>query len=431
MYRDLVKYAVFSMIIILLVNTMINVTGETSVKTIDCSTLSQLLINRLKDYKLIAPSQASDQISSLPGYPRANFKIIDYRIKNETPIYVFSAITIYGKTLFSYDNLRSKDKILLDDAVFHAFTDKYQEALEAFYHYAPSLAYGIPSGYYDVLRPVGIKELYIPGPSEIRFRLKPKLLLVLIGFSDGEWVKRPLYIYYFGFEAAGITFDGVYTRVTIVLSIVLDETQVLYTNILYNAGLVFYYSAHAVAPLSSSYPVTAIYGFIGILVALVITFIEYDEEYKYYVTLFILFVIQIFLYIALNVAAGISLDALYGAVIALGPWFVVLFVLWIAPYLFASYQYFSTAEESLSPSSSHYSAILEGMGLSIVVIMLALLVVFVRPVVEFLVMTSGPGGVYVLVVLLSVLDLFIGKNIGKLWAVFSRYHEAFTAPSYK
>ncbi|GEM_PF-3246750 len=404
--------------------------GTSVVQEFTREDLSKALIDRLKEFKLLTPEQPIDYISPIPGYPTACFNVIEQKYLNEStnpiPVYVFKSITVYGKSIAGYDQL-SSDKLSLAEVLGLATVNKYREALEAFYHYVPILAYGIPSGYYDPQRLVGIKELYIPKQFEIKYKLKPKLLLVMVGFSDGDWVKDPVYIYYFGFETTGTTYDGVYTRVTIVMAIVIDEYHVLYKNMIYNAGIVFYYTIGTSAPLISSLPVTMIYGFIGVLFALVITFIEFDEEYKYYVAIFVIFIVQIFSFIALNAIAGISLNQLYGVVLSIGPWFIVLILLWIAPYLFASYKYYISIEgKEVVPS--HFSAVFEGLLLAVATVIIALSIVFIRSVTEYIVAVSGPSGIYILVVIFSLLDMYVGITIGKLWATFGRYSEAFTSP---
>lgn len=394
-------------------------------------TLAKVLVERLKTFKLLAPKQEFDQISSLPGYPTASFTIVSKRYLNEStspvPVYIFKSITMYGKVIASYDRIAS-NKISLAEVLGSAVISKYKEALDAFYHYVPMLAYGIPSGFYDPQRLVGFKELYIPKQFELRYKLKPRLLLVMIGLSDGEWVKNPVYIYYFGFETTGITYEDVFTRVTIVLAIVLDENNVLYVDRVTNVGIVFYYTIATSTPLTSSLPLTIIYGFLGILFALATIFIEFDEEYKFYVTVFIVFVIQLFSFIALNAIAGISLDELYGVILSIGPWFIILILLWIAPYLFISYKFYITIEEK-ETLPSHFSAVIEGLLLAIATMIIALSIVFIRPITWYIVAISGGGGVYILVVLLALLDVYIGLTIGKLWATFGRYSEALTSPS--
>ncbi len=389
--------------------------------------LASILVDQMKEYKLLAPkTKYYEEISVLPGYPQAVFKIVENRVVNNTRVYVFSSIKIHGKTIVSYSSLKGQGESY-DDVLIDAFDTKYKEAIEAFYHYVPSMVYGVPSGYYDTIRPVGIKELYIPTGPEVRSAVKPKLLLVLIGYSNGEEFRKPIYIYYFGFEANGVTFEGTYTRLSIVLSVVIDDMNTLYGDSSIQAGLVFYYSAHVVAPISASFPVTTVYGFLGILAALIISYIEFDEDYKFYVTLFILFVVQLFLYIVLNYVAGITLDVLYAAIGTLGPWFTVLFLLWIAPYLFASYDYYSSREEHILGSQA--SAILEGIIMAIIVISISVVMVFTKNIVDYLVAVSGPGGVYVLIVALILVDLYVGYATGKLWAVFTRYRAMYTAPT--
>ena len=142
------------------------------------------------------------------------------------------------------------------------------------------------------------------------------------------------------------------------------------------------------------------------------------------------FVVQIFAFIALNAIAGISLNQLYGVVLSVGPWFIVLILLWIAPYLFTSYKFHITSEAKEN-IPSHFSAMLEGLLLAIATMGVALSIIFVRPLTEYVVAVSGPGGVYILVVIFSLIDLYIGVSLGRLWAIFGKYSEVFTSPPYR
>jgi len=425
-------FLIVSLFLLIFYQTIITDAQQSMTKTTEFTkkNLAILLFERLKQFKLETPSNTYEEISVLPGFPEAVYHVIGNYERNGTPIYVFSSISSYGKVLVSFKQLSRETKEYdLESVLTDALSVEYKESLELFYTLIPSMATGIPNGFYDVAKPVGFKELDIPQYPEIKFKLKPKLLAVFIGFSDGETVRGPIYIYYYGFETTGITYDGTYTRVTIVASIVVDNANTLYSELRALTGIVFYYSTHSVAPISGSFPITTVYGFLGILAALVVSFIEYDEDYKFYLTIFIIFALQIFLYIALNALAGITPDILYGSVIALGPWFVALFLLWIAPYVFATFQYYSRKEEPLHTSQG--LAIFEGIGMALSILFIAFSIVFTRKIVDYIVTVSGPGGIYGFITIIIIVDMYIGFALGRLWAVFSRYHEIFTGPSYR
>jgi len=396
---------------------------STTTGVLDSESLAQVLVERLSKLGLIAPSSISGGVSVLPGYPVASFSVVARRAVNVTenpiPVYVVKSVSVWGRELVSYDTLKSSVK-LLDDALSFASTSKYSEALNVLRYFLPQLSYGIPAGFYDPQLPVGLKQLDIPTVGDPLRSLNPKLLLIVIGFSDGSYVKAPVYIYYFGFETSGRTFDGVYTRVSIVVSVVIDEEGYIYGGSRYGHGVVFYYTAATAAPIARALPLTILYGFIGLVVAMIANVVEFDEEYKYYITVFAVFVIQLFSFIAIHAIAGINLNQVHAAMLASGPVLVLMYLVWVVPYLFISYRYRRFSEE-LESSPSELAMAFEGLLLAVATIFVALSVVFLKPILEYLVAVGGPGGVFILVVLYALVDSYIGLTLGKLWAVLSKF----------
>ncbi|MEM1676027.1 MAG: hypothetical protein QXL68_05565 [Desulfurococcaceae archaeon] len=408
------------------IETVTNSYSYSSTKDYTRSELASLINNRLRELGFFVPEKIDEYLNVLPGYPTASFKIVNELYLNETgskiPVRIFSQIIVHGKVIVDYTTHPLKRESI-EQFITNAIGIKYEEAVELFYNYVQGLKYGIPSGYYDSYRIIGIKELNIPSPMELKHRIKPKLLAIFIGLSDGDWIKGPLYIYYFAFETTGTTFEGSYTRVIIVLSIIIDINHVLYVDTPTNCGVVYSSSIATYSPVTTGFPVATLYGVIGVLLALAMVFIEYDEEYKYYITIFFLFIIQIFSFLALCAVMGVSIDKVFTIILSLGPWFTILTLLWIPPYVFSTYKFFLTSESQSTPS--YFSSIFEGIVLSIISVILVLMIVLIRPFTEYLIVTSGPSAVYIIIVILTAIDVYLGYSIGKLWATFGKYTSSY------
>jgi len=397
-----------------------------SFESFDRGKIASILYDQLKKNSFATPDKMPEEISTLPGYPTASFTALNQPVVyiNETtdriPVYIFKDITVYGKSILSYNPTMSK-KYVLNDVVIKAMSEKYNDALNYFYYYVKKFEYGIPMGTYDPSSIVGIKKLELPDQSVLKARLKPKLLFVMVGCTDGSWVTNPVYIYYFGFEVPGETFDGVLTRITIVLSIVIDEYRSLYGGDAYAyVGLTYYYAIGSSAPLSLAVPITIVHGFIGLVIAFLINYMEFDDEYKYYLVLFLVFIAETFGFAFLNIVAKITTEQLIGVILSIGPWLTVIHTVWVVPYILTTYRYYSNTEikhEVVSP----FEAVFEGVLLAFCIGMISLLIVFSGSVVQFMVARIGVNGVYFVLVFISLIILYVGTRIGKLWAFMRRY----------
>ncbi|MEM1922098.1 MAG: hypothetical protein QW615_05270, partial [Desulfurococcaceae archaeon] len=74
---------------------------------------------------------------------------------------------------------------------------------------------------------------------------------------------------------------------------------------------------------------------------------------------------------------------------------------------------------------SYFSSIFEGIVLSIISVILVLMIVLIRPFTEYLIVTSGPSAVYIIIVILTAIDVYLGYSIGKLWATFGKYTSSY------
>lgn len=423
--KSTILFVLFA-IILFSINTHSTSSTPVSVKEYTRRVFSEFLMNRLRELDFFIPEKIEEYLNILPSYPTASFKVVNELYLNETgskvPAKIFSTVSVHSRVIVDYALLTTKH-VDISQALLEAVGDRYTEAVNLFYNYVEGLRYGIPSGYSDPYRIVGIRQLDLPPYIELKYRIKPKLLAVFIGLSDGDLVKGPIYIYYFAFETTGTSFEGSYSKMVIVVSVVIDHNNVLYADAPSACGIVYYYSMATYSPVGSGYPVATVYGAIGLFLAILIMFIEYDEEYKYYLTLFSLFIIQLFSFLAICAIAGISIERVFAIVLSLGPWFAVLVLLWIPAYVFSTYKFFLISESRSSPS--YYSAIFEGLTLAIVSIVLVLIIIFIRPFTEYLITTSGPGAVYFIVVALAGIDAYVGYLMGKLWATFGKYAEGY------
>jgi len=397
-----------------------------SFESFDRGRIASILYEQLKKNNFVIPDKMPEEISILPGYPTASFTALNQPVIyiNETtdriPVYIFRDITVYGKSVVSYNPATGK-KYVLNDVVIKAMGEKYRDALEYFYFYIKKFEYGIPPGTYDPSSIVGIKKLDLPDPPVLKARLKPKLLLVMIGCTDGSWVTNPIYIYYFGFEVPGETFEGVFTRVTIVLSIVIDEYRSLYVgDVIAHVGLTYYYAIGSTAPLPLAVPITIVHGFIGLLIAFLINYVEFEDEYKYYIILFLVFIAETFGFAFINVIAKITTEQLIGVILSIGPWFILIHIIWVVPYIITTYRYYSNPEIKHEVTSP-YEAVFEGVLLAFCIGMISLLIVFIAPAVQFMVARIGVSGVYFVLVFIALIILYVGTRIGKLWAFMRRY----------
>lgn len=424
----LLKLSILSLIYFLLSYQTI-VESQAVFRPIDNKALALILIDRLKEKGLESPREAPEGITSLPSYPDAVYEAHQLPGFADPPVYVFRKITVRGKTLVSYRGASSDgSRTLLQAVVSEALMKRSEAALELFYNQVPSLSVGIPAGLHSDVKPVGLKSLDIPDPLVIRARLKPTLLLVIVGPTDGSFVDKPIYIYYYGFETTGWTFDNRAVKVTVVVSVVIDENKVIYEDAPATFGIAFFYYIGAYMPEIAAWPATTVFGYLGVVVSLFVFFVNIDEELKYYLGLSTIFILQIVLYFLINLVAGIEPNRIYYSAIILGPWFIALFVLWLPAYLLSTYKFYSNAEVDVG--SSLFKAIFEGVSLSLIILSLIIMGIFFNRLIEAIIAYAGLGGFVLLILFLSFADLSLGYLFGKFWATMSRLGEV-TSPIYR
>ena len=378
--------------------------------------LSQLLVERLRDKGLDYPVNSPEEIAVLPGYPNSVLEVYRLPGYSDPPIYALRSIKVYGKTIASYRQQTSR--MSLGEAISRAIGDYRNYALDLFYTQIQLLSVGTPPGFYDTIKPSGLKTLHIPEPGLVRGVIKPEILLIVVGLTDGMNIDKPLYIYYIGFETTGYTFDNIPVKVTVVASVVIDEQKAIYEDLMGIMGLCFYYYVGAETPVTIAWPATTVYGFIGILASLFVFFITIDETGKYYMVTFLLFILQIILYILVNVLAGIEPGRVHLSALNTGSWLIVIFVLWIPAYIIATYKYYTASE--VEPTTSVVAALVEGVSLAVFVTLLATMSIFYERVVGGAIALGGLGGFIMLITFLSFVDLAVGYLLGKLWANMRR-----------
>lgn len=422
-------------IIVLIVLTYLFIAHQSVVESqapfrpIDNRALASILISRLKDKGLDAPRETPEGVITLPSYPDAVFEAYQLPDPADPPVFVFRRITIRGRTLVNYvGGASERTRLLLQTVVADALRKRSEQALELFYNQIPSASMGVPAGVYSSVKPVGLKSLDIPDPLVIRGKLKPTLLLIIVGPSDGSFVDKPVYIYYYGFETTGWTFDNRAVRVTVVVSVIIDEDKVIYEDSPATLGITFFYYVGAYVPEVAAWPATTVFGYLGVVVSLFVFFVNIDEELKYYLGLSTIFILQIILYFLINVVAGIEPNRIYYSAIILGPWFIALFLLWLPAYLLSTYKYYSNTEVEVS--SSLVKAIVEGISLALIILSLIIVAIFFDRLVEAIIAYGGLGGFVLLILFLTSADLALGYLFGKFWATMSRLGEL-SSPLYR
>jgi hypothetical protein len=360
----------------------------------------------------------------LPGIPDAVVRIIETRMQNDTVIGVFGNVSLYGKIILGF-NSRSKNMFRIENILTRVFHDDYRNALSIFYGYIPSLRNGLPPGSYSPDQPSGIKSLNIPLYPEDKSMIKPKLLLVLVGPSNGLYVSDPVVTYYFGFEVTGTLYPGTYTRVAVVVSVVIDHGGRLYGRDM--VGVVAYYAYGSSVSMGLAGPLMAIYGFIGLLASGIPLYATIDEDYKYYLYIFILFSIQVFSFFAIIMALKIPVKLISDIVVSLGPWYVIINLLWLIPYFLLAYIYHSGKEDVEAPSPGRAAA--EGVLLAFILIFLFILSIDPGGIVRYLMGVGGPEATYLFIVILSGIIVLAGLLLGGMWAKLGRIRE-YSRPAY-
>ncbi len=379
--------------------------------------LGKLLSQELQRRNIIEVPIVFDGLKTLPGIPDAEITYITKTQINDTLVVLYSDISVYKVKLVGY-NRQSPIQYGITDAYSNAFKTRYKEALEIFYNYIPGLAEGVPRGTYVPGKPSGIKSLNIPSYPEDKMYIKPKLLAVFVGPSNGEYVSDPVYIYYFMFETNGVLYPDIYTRVIIIVSVVIDTSNKVYGGSV--ADVAGYYVYGESFTISSATPIMAIYGFLGVVSTGALLFASIDEEYKYYLFIFLLFALQIFSFLFLLVASKTPIQLVYDLIIALNQWFIALFLLWTIPYIFLSYTY--NAEKELEEPSPT-KAVLEGIVLSISLIIVMIMMFDPSAIVRLMIAVMGPESVYLFIVFLTGLTMAMGLIIGGMWAKLAKVKE--------
>ncbi len=381
------------------------------------ATLASILSKTIIDKKLTNIPATLQSVSVLPGFPDARvFVLTEYNVNN-TRLIVYTRMKEHGLNIISF-NPKSEKIYELNNMIRLVFKKYYDQALNAFYHYIPSLSVGLPSGNYDPTRLAGVKSLSIPQYPEDIALIKPQLLLVLLGPSDGSFVSDPVIVYYFGFETTGVLYPDIYTRLIVIVTIVVDLSGRIYGGVY--PGLAGYYAFGESFSVGTSAPLMAIYGFIGIVATGILLFSTIDEEYKYYLYIFILYSLQIFSFLLILVVSKTPIQLVFDLVAALGQWFVFVFLLWTIPYILLAYMYHSEKElEAPSPGR----AVLEGLLFAVLLIVIFLVSVNPVGIVRYLVAIFGPESAYLFIVFLSTITLFLGLLTGGLWAKLSKVKE--------
>ncbi len=409
------KYFITVITLIFIVLSSAAVLAEN--EELNSSILAGILSKAVIDKKLTNVPVTLQSVSVLPGFPDAVVSVLTEYSVNNTRLIVYTNIKTHGLRIASF-NPKSEKMYELNNMIRLVFRKYYDQALDAFYHYIPSLSVGLPSGNYDPTRPAGVKSLNIPQYPEDIALIKPQLLLVLMGPSDGSFVSDPVIVYYFGFETTGVLYPDVYTRLVVVVAIVVDLSGRVYGGVY--PGLVGYYAFGESFSVGTSAPLMAVYGFIGIVATGILLFATIDEEYKYYLYIFILYSLQIFSFLLILVVSKTPIQLVFDLVAALGQWFVFVFLLWTIPYILLAYMYHSEKElEAPSPGR----AVLEGLLFAVLLITVFLVSVNPVGIVRYLVATFGPESAYLFIVFLSTITLFLGLLTGGLWAKLSKVKE--------
>jgi len=406
-----------SIILFFVVVNSLSVVSPTSTNIIGPRELGKLLSQELQRRNIIEAPIVLDGLKTLPGIPDAEITYITMTKINETLTVLYSDLSVYKVKLVEY-NPNSPNQYSVKDVYRNAFKTRYDEAIELFYNYIPWLADGVPRGTYVPGKPSGIKSLNIPAYPEVKMYIKPKLLAVFVGPSNSESVSDPVYVYYFTFETNGVLYPDIYTRVLVIVSVVIDTSGRVYGGS--RADIAGYYAYGESFTISSAIPIMAVYGFLGILATGILLFVSIDEEYKYYLFIFLLFALQIFSFLLLLMASKTPIQLVYDLIIALNQWFIALFLLWTIPYIFLSYTY-NAAKELEEPSPA--KAVLEGTVLSISLIIVMIMMFNPSAIVRLMIAVMGPESAYLFIVFLTGLTMVMGLIIGGMWAKLVRVKE--------
>jgi hypothetical protein len=381
--------------------------------------LNDLFLKRLEELNYTITRSAFSNVvpRTLPLFPYMSFKIINETRISKTPVLVFNEMYTGGlRYSFKPSHAQSLKGVLRE-----LFNQYYVEALSLFYNTLPSLSTGSPMGSYSLLSLSGFKEVVIPPSiSEARLTIKPSLLLILVGPSNNTHVYGPFITYYFAFKTNGVLYDGSIVSVIIVLSICIDNANILYPNGV-SVGVSAYYILSMVAPASHVLPYVSLYGGVGLLFTLTAFFITLDESYKYYLVLFVIFVLQVFLFLAFTFMAGYRAPQLYTIGLSLGPWLIIVFLLWLPPYIVLTYFYNMEREEVNLPSAG--SLVLEGVLFAFSALFLVFYTVLPDKIINALVAYAGPYGFYLIITIISLIIMYIGIVIGNLWARTAKYKQ--------
>ncbi len=402
------KYLVFLAGLVLLVVATGSIVYS-ALLTIDSHTLSDIFTKEISRKGLSSTPASFTGVRVLPGFPTARIDVIKQDFVNNTRVYFYSEIKDFNIQLAAY-NPRSTN-IINDNTLLESIMGKYYKtALDLLYYALPTLAEGIPIGSYDELKPNYIKSLNIPPYPEIRI-LKPKLLLVLVGPSNGAETSDPIIIYYFTLEVTGKDYHDNVIRVLMVLSVVLDTSGMIYGE--NTVGLSAYYVYGASVATGTYIPYLAVYAFMGLVVSGVVVYIEIDEDYKYYILLLVLFIAQLFGFLLTLILSGTPIASILDIIISLNQWFVILFLFWSLPYLLLAYTFNSSKElEDVSPGK----VAVEGIIFALSLILLIMLSINPAGTVTYLIATMGVEALYLYILLLIGLSMFIGLTLGGLWA---------------
>ncbi len=381
--------------------------------------LNDLFLKRLMELNYTITRSVFNNIvpRTLPLFPYMGFKIINETRIDKIPVLVFREMYTGGLRYgFKPVHVHSLKSILKN-----VFNEYYAEALNLFYNALPSLSAGSPMGSYSLLSLSGFKEVVVPPSiSEARITIKPSLLLVLIGPSNNTHVYGPFITYYFAFKTHGVLYDGSIVSVIIVLSVCIDDANILYPGGV-SVGVSTYYILSMVAPVSHVLPYVSLYGGVGLLFTLTAFFVTLDESYKYYLVLFMIFVLQIFLFLAFTFMAGYRATELYTVGLSLGPWLMIVFLLWLPPYILITYFYNMESEEVNLPSAG--SLVLEGVLFAFSALFLVFYTVLPNRIINALVAYAGPYGFYLIITIISLIIMYIGVVIGNLWARTAKYKQ--------
>ncbi len=376
---------------------------------LDSTSLSNIFAKEIARKGLSSIPVSFTGVRVLPAFPSAEIEVVKQSIVNDTKVYFYSDIKCRDIKIISY-NPSSQNIINDNDLLDKAMTEYYNTALDTLYYNLPTLAEGIPPGSYDDVKPSGIKSLNIPQYPEVRM-IKPKLLLVLIGPSNGMETSDPLLIYYFVVEVTGKVYPDQLARVLLVLSVVVDIGGKVYGG--NEAGLSAYYVYGGTVSAGSYVLYMSFYGFLGIIIAVVMLYAEVDEEYKYYLYIMLIFIAQIFGFLIIMALSSTPISLLFDIILALKHWFILLFLLWTIPYMLVAYSFNASKElEEVSPGR----VAIEGILFALALIFVFLLSIDPAGVIRYLVAIIGVEAIYVYIVALSAVTLFIGLTFGGLWA---------------